>query len=289
MNRIEARFCSLAEEGRAGFVAYLMAGDPDPETSLAALQTLPAAGADFIELGFPFSDPMAEGPPIQRASARALAAGTTLERTLRIARRFREGDPKTPLILMGYLNPILAFGIESLAREAGVSGVDALIVVDCPFEEAGDLEEALAAEGLFLIRLIAPTTGKARLERLAKGAAGFFYVVSVAGVTGHKEADIAAVRSAVGEIRRVSTLPVAVGFGVRTPGLAAEVARIADAVVVGTALVEAGAADHAKSAGANKRDVPLNLVETARSLAEAVHGARSSSAPDLVRSGHGAR
>lgn len=236
--RLESRFAACAAENRAAFVAYVMAGDPDGERSLAVLSGLPAAGADVIELGFPFSDPMAEGPPIQRASLRSLNAGTTLKAVLEQVRRFRAGEAETPLILMGYLNPVLSYGYERFATDAAEAGVDGLLVVDCPPEEADELAEALEAHGLALVRLAAPTTDAGRLPAVIRQASGFLYYVSVAGVTGVKEADASAAAPAVERLRAASGLPVAVGFGVKTPERAAEVARVADAVVVGSALVE---------------------------------------------------
>ncbi|MBW3655784.1 MAG: tryptophan synthase subunit alpha [Gemmatimonadetes bacterium] len=268
-SRLDARFAHVRDQNRAAFVAYVMAGDPDPESAFEILQGLPAAGADIVELGFPFSDPMAEGPPIQRASLRALQAGTTLATTLELAGRFRSEDQHTPLILMGYLNPILTYGFERFASDAAAAGVDGLIVVDCPPEEADELADALDAEGLALIRLAAPTTDDARLLTVVRRTSGFLYYVSVAGVTGVKEADAAAVAPAVARLRAASGLPVAVGFGVRTPERAAEVARVADAVVVGSALVEEIAAAKA----ANEPPAP-RVLDKARHLAQAVRSAR---------------
>jgi tryptophan synthase alpha chain len=267
--RIDARFAALALEGRAAFVAYVMAGDPDPETALAILNGLPAAGADIIELGFPFSDPMAEGPPIQRASLRAMKAGMTLEGTLALAARFRAGDAVTPIVLMGYLNPLLTHGLVAFARDAAMAGVDGLIVVDCPPEEADPLTDALEAEGLALIRLAAPTTDDARLAVVVRRTSGFVYYVSVAGVTGAKEANAAEVAPAVARVRAASGLPVAVGFGIRTPERAAEVARVADAAVVGSVLV-----DQIAEALAQNRDPVPRVLETAAALARSVRSAR---------------
>ena len=270
VERIEARLAELADEGRAGFVAYVMAGDPDLAVSRAILAGLPGAGADVIELGFPFSDPMAEGPPIQRAAARSLKAGMTLEGVLDLARGFRQADVTTPVILMGYLNPLLTHGLAAFARDAAACGIDGVIVVDCPPEEAGSLTDALDGEGLALIRLVAPTTDDRRLPLVLAGARGFVYFVSVAGVTGEKEADAAAVGPAVERIRAASPLPVAVGFGIRTPERAAEVARVADAVVVGSALV-----DEIVVAIARNRDPAAKVLETAARLAKAVRSART--------------
>jgi tryptophan synthase alpha chain len=269
VSRIDARFAALKRENRAGFVAYVMAGDPDGETALAILKGLPGAGADLIEVGFPFSDPMAEGPPIQRAALRALKAGMTLTGTLDLVRRFREGDSATPVILMGYMNLLLTHGLAAFARDAADAGVDGLIVVDCPPEEADLLADALDAVGVALIRLATPTTDDARLKVVTRRTSGFVYYVSVAGVTGVKEADAAAVAPAVARVRRASGLPVAVGFGIRTPARAAEVARVADAVVVGSALV-----DDIAEAIAQNRDAVSKVLETAEALAKAVRSAR---------------
>ena len=268
-DRIDRRFAALKAEGRAGFVAYVMAGDPDAATALEIVKGLPAAGADIIELGFPFSDPMAEGPTIQRASQRALAKHMTLSGTLDIVRAFREGDQDTPIILMGYLNPLVNRGFTTFAKQAAEAGVDGLIVVDCPPEEADPLSDALEAEGLALIRLAAPTTDDKRLPAVIRRTSGFVYYVSVAGVTGVKEADAEAVAPAVERIRKASGLPVAVGFGIRTPERAAEVARVADAAVVGSALV-----DEIESAAKLNENVTEKVLLKASELAKAVRSAR---------------
>jgi tryptophan synthase alpha chain len=267
--RIDARFAALKAENRAGFVAYVMAGDPDAATAAKILAGLPAAGADLIELGFPFSDPMAEGPPIQRSAQRALAAGMTLGGVFDMVRGFRKADTTTPLILMGYMNLVLHHGIAAFARDAAESGVDGLIVVDCPPEEAGPLADALDAAGVSLIRLATPTTDDERLKVVVKRTSGFVYYVSVAGVTGVKEADAAAVAPHVERVRRASGLPVAVGFGIRTPELAAGIARVADACVVGSALVD----EVAKAVEMNE-DVTRRVLSKANSLSKAVRSAR---------------
>ena len=267
--RIDARFASLKAEGRAGFVAYVMAGDPTRDQALEILRGLPAAGADIIELGFPFSDPMAEGPPIQRAALRGLKAGLTLKGTLDLAAAFRQGDADTPLILMGYLNPIESYGYQAFARDAAVAGVDGVIVVDCPPEEAGPLTDALDAAQVSLIRLATPTSDDARLELIARRTSGFVYYVSVAGETAVKEAQSASVAPAVLRVRKASGLPVAVGFGVKTPERAAEIARVADAVVAGSVLVDEVAA--ALEAGTSPVEAVLAKV---RVLGDAVQGAR---------------
>ncbi len=269
VQRIERRFAELKREGRAAFVAYLVAGDPDAQTSFEILQGLPGAGADLIELGYPFSDPMAEGPPIQRGSQRALKAGMTLQGTLDLARRFREGDPDTPIILMGYMNPLLTCGLEAFAAQAAEAGIDGLIVVDCPPEEADPLADALDSHGVALIRLATPTTDAQRLPAVLRRTSGFVYYVSVAGVTGVKEADAGAVKPQVERIRAASGLPVAVGFGIKTPERAAAVARVADAAVVGSALVEEIAAAQERNEPA-----PAKVLATAKALAQAVHAAR---------------
>jgi tryptophan synthase alpha chain len=268
--RIDARFAALARESRAAFVAYVMAGDPDRDTALKILRGLPAAGADLIELGFPFSDPMAEGPPIQRAAQRALAKGMTLKGTLELAAAFRQDDQDTPIILMGYLNPLLNWGFEAFARDAADAGIDGVIVVDCPPEEAPPLARALDAAGLSLIRLATPTSDDARLQTIVQGTSGFVYYVSVAGVTGVKEADAAVVAPHVERVRKASGLPVAVGFGIKTPERAAAVARVADAVVVGSALV-----DEVAGAVERNEDVTAAVLSKAESLAKSVRLART--------------
>ncbi|HEY1426905.1 MAG TPA: tryptophan synthase subunit alpha [Caulobacteraceae bacterium] len=270
VQRLDARFAALKREGRAGFVAYVMGGDPDAETSLAILEGLPGAGADLIELGFAFSDPMADGPSVQRAAIRALAAGMTLTGTLQLARRFREGDQTTPLVLMGYMNPILSHGLNAFAKDAAGAGVDGVIVVDCPPEEAGPVLAAFDPVDLALIRLATPTTDAQRMPTVVERTSGFVYYVSVAGVTGVKAVSAEAVAPAVARVRAASGLPVAVGFGIRTPEQAAAVARVADAAVVGSALVDAGA-----DAVAQNRDPVAKVLETAGALAKAVRTARA--------------
>ncbi|NQE62501.1 tryptophan synthase subunit alpha [Caulobacter sp. RHG1] len=268
-DRIDRRFAALKAEGRAAFVAYVMAGDPDAATALEIVKGLPAAGADIIELGFPFSDPVAEGPTIQRASQRALEQKMTLNGTLDIVRAFRESDQDTPIILMGYLNPLVNRGFETFAKQANDAGVDGLIVVDCPPEEADPLSDALEAEGLSLIRLATPTTDDARLPAVIRRTSGFVYYVSVAGVTGVKEADADAVAPAVERIRKASGLPVAVGFGIRTAERAAAVARVSDAAVVGSALI-----DEIEAATKLNENVTEKVLLKASELAKAVRSAR---------------
>ena len=269
--RIDARFAALKAEGRAGFIPYVMTGDPSRDEALEILRGLPAAGADLIELGLAFSDPMAEGPPIQRAALRGLAAGMTLRGTLDLVADFRKGDDATPVILMGYLNPVESYGYEAFALDAAEAGVDGLIVVDCPPEEAGPLAAALDAQAVSLIRLATPTSDDERLKVIARGTSGFVYYVSVAGVTGVKEAVAADVAPAVERVRKAANLPVAVGFGVKTPERAAEIARVADAVVAGSVFVDEVAA----ALAANEPAVPRVLARV-KALADAVRTARTS-------------
>jgi tryptophan synthase alpha chain len=268
--RIDVRFAALKAEGRAAFVAYVMAGDPDRETAQTILNGLPAAGADLIELGFPFSDPMAEGPPIQRAAQRALAKGMMLKGVLEMVAAFRKVDADTPIILMGYTNSLLNWGYAAFARDAAAAGADGMIVVDLPPEEAAPLAEALDANQVSLIRLATPTSDDARLATIVKGTTGFVYYVSVAGVTGVKEADADVVAPAVGRVRKASGLPVVVGFGIRTPERAAAIARVADGAVVGSALV-----DEVAAALTSGQDVVAQVLAKVESLASAVRGARA--------------
>jgi tryptophan synthase alpha chain len=263
--RIAARFAELARRDQAAFVAYVMAGDPDAETAFSILEGLPGAGADLIELGMPFSDPMADGPPIQRAALRALASGMTMDGVFAMARRFRLKDTTTPIVLMGYLNPI----VEVFAARAAQAGIDGLIAVDCPPEESGPLADALDRERIDLIRLATPTTDDARLAIVARRTRGFVYYVSVAGVTGAKAAVADDVAPAVARVRAASGLPVAVGFGIRAPEQAAAIARVADAAVVGSALVDAIA-----GAIADGGDPAERLLARAAALGAAISSAR---------------
>ena len=238
MSRIGRRFAKLKTEGRAGLVTFVTAGDPDLATSAEILAGLPAAGADLIELGMPFSDPMADGPSIEAAGHRALKAGTTLHRVLDMAAEFRRGDAETPLILMGYFNPIYSYGVDRFAVDAAAAGVDGVIVVDLPPEVDAELREPASAAGVEVIRLATPTTDSVRLPRVLEGAGGFLYYVAIAGVTGTKRAAIGDIAAAVARLKESTTLPIAVGFGIRDPEAAAAVARHADASVVGTAIVD---------------------------------------------------
>ena len=273
MSRIAARFAELRALGRAGFIPFITAGDPDPETSFELLQKLAGAGADIIELGVPFSDPMADGPAIQAASMRALHAGMTVKRTLAMVERFRAHDNTTPIVLMGYYNPIHAYGTEHFLRDAAQAGVDGLIIVDFgPEEDAGARAQA-AKEEIDIVRLVTPTTDDGRLTTVLGGAGGFLYYVSIAGVTGTKTFARGDVSEAVARIRRVSELPVAVGFGIKTPEQAAEIARIADAAVVGSAIV--GCIEDALARGKSRADLVEGALGFCRELASAVHRARS--------------
>ena len=267
--RIEARLTALAVQNRAAFVAYVMAGDPDATSAAAILRGLPGAGADIIELGLPFSDPVADGPSIQRAAIRALEQGVTVAAALDMVRGFRETDAETPLILMGYLNPLLSYDLAAFAAHAAEVGVDGVIVVDCPPEEAAPLADSLDRNGLALIRLATPTTDADRLKIVTRRTSGFVYYVSVSGVTGGKQVQAGDIAPAIARVRAASGLPVVVGFGIRTPGQAAAVARVADGAVVGTALVDVLA-----NAVAQERDPVASVLDMAASLAQAVRAAR---------------
>lgn len=272
MSRIAARFEDMRRSRRAGFIPFITAGDPDAETSFAILEKLPGAGADLIELGVPFSDPMADGPAIQASSQRAIASGMTLARVLELVRRFRRGDERTPLILMGYYNPIHAFGTARFAKEAALAGVDGVIVVDLPPEEDEVLRAPAAAQGLDVVRLASPTADAQRLGTILHGAGGFVYYVSIAGVTGTKSFSISDVRGAVERLRAHTQLPCAVGFGIRTAEQAAEVARFADAAVVGSAIVTRIAAGGERRM--RRRSLVKDIIEFCAGLACAVHEAR---------------
>lgn len=267
MSRIASRFAELKAAGRKAFVPFISAGDPDLETSFAILEKLPGAGADVIELGMPFSDPMADGPAVQASSLRALKSGANINRTLDLVKKFRKADNKTPLVLMGYFNPIHAYGTARFVRDAIAAGADGLIVVDLPPEEDDVLRLPARAQGLDVIRLATPTSDAARLGKILDGASGFLYYVSIAGVTGTKSFDASQVRSAVARIRKATSLPVAVGFGVKTPDHAREIAEIADAVVVGSAIVSHIGA----KAGAPRAELVASVLELCRSLAASTH------------------
>ncbi len=271
--RIDTRFAELKREGRAAFVTFLMAGDPDLATSLAIIKALPEAGADIIEIGMPFTDPMADGPAIQASGLRALKAGTTLKKTLALVRDFRGEDQTTPIILMGYYNPIYIYGVEPFLADAKAAGVDGLILVDMPAEEDDELCIPALKAGLNFIRLATPTTDDKRLPAVLANTSGFVYYVSITGITGSAAADIAAVSAAVARIKRHTKLPVCVGFGIRTPEAARAIAENADGAVVGTALVDAlhGSLD------AEGRATPKTVAAVAdlvASLAQGVRGAK---------------
>lgn len=235
--RLDTRFAALKAESRAAMVTFTMAFDPDRDTAQAMLNALPEAGADIIELGIPFSDPVADGPIIQEAGLRALKAGATLKGVLEMVAAFRKQDNNTPIILMGYYNPIFHYGREAFAADAVQAGVDGVIIVDLPPEELGELQPAADKHELALVRLVAPTTGDARLEAMLQGARGFAYYIAVAGITGQRSADLGALETRVNHLRTIAKLPLAVGFGVKTPEQAARIGSFADAVVVGSALV----------------------------------------------------
>lgn len=235
--RLDARFAKLKSEDRAALVTFTMAFDPDRATAQELLNALPAAGADVIELGIPFSDPVADGPIIQEAGLRALKSGATLKGVLEMVSEFRKTDADTPIILMGYYNPIFHYGRDAFAADAVKAGVDGLIIVDLPPEELGELQPAADKHELALVRLVAPTTGDARLEMMLQGARGFAYYIAVAGITGQRSADLDALETRVSHLKTIAKLPLAVGFGVKTPEQAARIGSFADAVVVGSALV----------------------------------------------------
>ncbi|NDF11231.1 MAG: tryptophan synthase subunit alpha [Proteobacteria bacterium] len=237
--RIEKRFAELKAEGRAALVTYMMGCDPSLKTSLSLLKALPKAGADLIELGVPFTDPMADGPTIQRAAVRAFKAGATLKKILGMVKEFRKGDNETPLILMGYYNPIYCYGVKDFVHDALDAGVDGVIIVDLPPEEESEFTDIARPAGLSLVKLTTPTTDDQRAKVVLRNASGFVYYVSIAGVTGTKTANYAEVEKSVKRLKKQTKLPIAVGFGIKTPEHAKKVSGFADAVVVGSAFVEA--------------------------------------------------
>ncbi len=271
--RIDARFAELAKEGRSAFVIFLMAGDPDPKTSLDIIKALPKAGADIIEIGMPFTDPMADGPSIQAAGLRALKAGMTLKKTLEMVRGFRKDDDTTPLVLMGYYNPIYIYGVDKFLVDAKAAGVDGLIIVDLPPEEDDELCLPAMKAGLNFIRLATPTTDDKRLPAVLANTSGFVYYVSITGITGSASADSGAVGEAVARIKRHTKLPVCVGFGIRTPDVARAVAESANGAVVGTALVDALKGSLDAEGQATAKTVPA-VADLVAALAQGVRGAK---------------
>jgi tryptophan synthase alpha chain len=271
--RIDRRFAELQKHGRSAFITFLMAGDPDLGTSLAIIKALPKAGADVIEIGMPFTDPMADGPAIQASGLRALKAGTTLKKTLALVREFRADDDATPIVLMGYYNPIYVYGVEKFLVDAKSAGVDGLIIVDLPPEEDAELCLPAMQAGLNFIRLATPTTDDKRLPAVLANTSGFVYYVSITGITGSASADTVAVDKAVARIKRHTGLPVCVGFGIRTPEAARAIAQSSDGAVVGTALVDAlcGSLDAEGRATAKTVDAVAGLVAA---LAQGVRSAK---------------
>jgi tryptophan synthase alpha chain len=267
-DRLSRRFAAL--KGRAGLVTFVCGGDPSPELTAPILHALVAGGADIIEVGMPFTDPMADGPAIQAGNIRALGAGISLRKLLAIVTDFRSRDADTPLILMGYVNPILAYGPDRFASDARAAGLDGVILVDLPPEEADEMLPALNGSGLHLVRLATPTTDAARLPAVLTGASGFLYYVAVAGITGANSAEAADIAAAVARLKAATDLPVAVGFGVKTPAQAAAIARHADAVVVGSAIVDLVGAAHARQSN----DIPGEVEAFVSTLSAAVRSAR---------------
>lgn len=271
--RIDTRFAELAKQGRAAFVTFVMAGDPDPKTSLDIIKALPKAGADIIEIGMPFTDPMADGPSIQAAGLRALKAGMTLKKTLELVRAFRKDDNATPLVLMGYYNPIYIYGVDKFLGDAKAAGVDGLIIVDLPPEEDTELCIPAMKAGLNFIRLATPTTDDKRLPAVLANTSGFVYYVAVTGITGSASADSNVVGTAVARIKGHTKLPVCVGFGIRTPEAARAIAEKADGSVVGTALVDALAGSLDAEGRATAKTVTA-VADLVAALAQGVHGAK---------------
>jgi len=263
MTRIDDTFARLKTQGKAGFVTYVMAGDPDFETSLAVVKGLPDAGVDVIELGVPFTDPMADGPTIQLAGQRALASGMTLNKTLELARRFRQDNQTTPIVLMGYYNPIYSHGVDAFLKDAKAAGIDGLIVVDLPPEEDAELCIPANKAGLNFIRLSTPTTDAKRLPKVLENTSGFLYYVSINGITGAASADAAAVAPEVARIKQSTDIPVCVGFGIKTPDAAAAIGKIADGVVVGSAIVDL----------LGQKKSPAEVLAFVKTLADGAHRA----------------
>jgi tryptophan synthase alpha chain len=275
VSRLSVKFAALKKEGRAAFVPFITAGDPDMETSFAILEKLPSCGADIIELGMPFTDPMADGPAVQASSVRALKSGATLAKVLKMVEKFRKADKTTPIVLMGYYNTVHAHGTARFAKDVAAAGVDGLIVVDLPIEEDEVLRVPAHAQGVDLIRFVTPTTDDARLKRIVADASGYLYYVSVAGVTGTKSVPEDEVRAAMARVRAVTDLPCTVGFGIRTQEQAAAIALLADGVVVGSAIVGQVAAN----LNAGKDKVIAEVLDLTRALAGSTHAARHGKVP----------
>jgi tryptophan synthase alpha chain len=273
MGRIATRFAELKQQGRGALISFVEAWDPDAATSMELLRGMPAAGADLIEIGIPFTDPMADGPIVQAAGKRGLKAGVKVAHVLTMVREFRRDDAATPIVLMGYINPILSYGPERFCTDAAASGVDGLIMVDLPTEESDVLVPPARAHGLDIIRLVAPTTDDNRLPLVLDGSSGFVYYVSITGITGTRSVTSEHLAAAIPRIRRVTDLPIAVGFGVRSPHQAAEAVRIADAAVVGSALIDTLAAN-LDVHGCAKADAVRKVLDQVRELAAGVRGAR---------------
>jgi tryptophan synthase alpha chain len=275
MSRLARKFAALKKEGRAAFVPFITAGDPDMETSFAILEKLPAAGADVIELGMPFTDPMADGPAVQASSLRALKSGATMAKVLKMVEKFRKKDRDTPVVLMGYYNPIHAYGTARFARDVAAAGVDGLIVVDLPMEEDEVLRVPALAQGVDLVRFVTPTTNDARLKRIVAEASGYLYYVSVAGVTGTKAVPEEEVRAALSHVKAATALPCVVGFGIRSPEQAAAVARVAEGVVVGSAIVSQVAAN----LNGGRERIISEVLGLVHSLAGSTHAVRHGKVP----------
>jgi tryptophan synthase alpha chain len=273
MSRIATRFAALKREGRGALISFVEAWDPDAATAMELLRGMPAAGADLLEIGMPFTDPMADGPIVQAAGKRGLKAGVKVAHVLTMVRDFRRDDADTPIILMGYLNPILSYGPERFCADAETAGVDGLIIVDLPTEEADLLAPAAQAHGIDVIRLVAPTTDDKRLPLVLAGSSGFVYYVSITGITGTRSATSEHLAAAIPRIRRATNLPIAVGFGVRSPHQAAEAVRVADAAVVASALIDTLAANLDEQ-GRAKPGAVRKVLDQVRELAAGVRGAR---------------
>jgi tryptophan synthase alpha chain len=273
LSRIAERFAVLKRAGRGALIPFLEAYDPDADTSMAILRGMPGAGADLIEIGMPFTDPMADGPTIQAAGLRGLKAGATLARTLAMVQDFRLDDTDTPVILMGYLNPIASYGPQRFCEDAAAAGVDGLIVVDLPTEEADLLAGHAHMHHLDIIRLVAPTTDDARLPLVLQGSSGFVYYVSITGITGTRSASAESLAVAIPRVRAVTDLPIAIGFGVRTPAQAAEAVRVADAAVVASALIDTLSAS-LDADGRAAPDTAQRVLDQVRALADGVRNAR---------------